>query len=756
MEKNNDNLEETIRDIEDNIGNRSIDLKEGNYNVLHFSNSIPEIFKNEIQSKVEFFNKNIENLNKTKDSIGILNKKLDSLNSGTFSKLFQSSKIKELEDDISSYYIVLNKIKKSLDQNKIRLPEKFATEDSSLAKTYSAFIETDYNWFLIDKLRYKIFNNSDHLDIISNQTILSFFAPLVDIKVYLFNSYFIVKQKDNLSFYLNSDLSIKYTESNYIEQEYNDKNNSKIVKETWLHTNNNGSKNQRIKYNPSIPVRLYSNIFIQLAKDSFHIISSNSKLAFGFLNELNNIINLDKSFKFSLFSYNSISETEYGLLSEKITQIINYSKYLKSDQEFYLYLLNRHNTTNVNDAVLTNILFDLVDSAKKVSNVLDSESKEYFILSLFLVSIIREKIYSYDNIHLLYGEDILKLTKNNINSFLEAIKERDTKNSGLRFTPFLEPFNQEKAKIYSELIHHFLKLICASDGKISDFEQNLLDEITSIKKTEKEEEKNNKGAIHEINDLIGLQSVKNEIQSLINIIKIQDARKKEGLKTNSLNYHLVFTGNPGTGKTTVARIVSKVYKELGILKKGHLVETDRSGLIAEYVGQTAVKVNKLVDSALDGVLFIDEAYAITDSAGNDFGKEAISTLLKRMEDERERLVVIVAGYSDKMNGFLESNPGLSSRFNRFIYFEDYSHEDLNNIFQKFVETNQYELTESAKKSLSSLFKKAIENKDENFGNGRFVRNTFEKTIEKQSNRIANLKELSEEILKKIEQEDIPH
>lgn len=187
----------------------------------------------------------------------------------------------------------------------------------------------------------------------------------------------------------------------------------------------------------------------------------------------------------------------------------------------------------------------------------------------------------------------------------------------------------------------------------------------------------------ELDSLIGLKSVKDEISELRNFIKIQQMRKSQGLKTSHISYHCVFTGNPGTGKTTVARIVAEIYRNMGILSKGHLVETDRSGLIAEYLGQTAVKTNQIIDSALDGVLFIDEAYSLVQKYSNssDYGHEAVATLLKRMEDDRDRLVVILAGYGDEMKDFIDTNPGLQSRFNRYIHFEDYGVDELLAIFK---------------------------------------------------------------------------
>ncbi len=260
----------------------------------------------------------------------------------------------------------------------------------------------------------------------------------------------------------------------------------------------------------------------------------------------------------------------------------------------------------------------------------------------------------------------------------------------------------------------------------------------------------------ELESLIGLEPVKEEVKSLSNFIKVQQARKNKGLKEAQVSYHLVFTGNPGTGKTSVARIMARIYKDLGVLKKGHLVETDRSGLIAEYVGQTATKTNAVIDSAINGVLFIDEAYALTNSSEQDYGGEAIATLLKRMEDDRDSLVVIVAGYTEEMKHFIESNPGLQSRFNRYIEFPDYSPQELHDIYVQRANKGGYRLTEEADHYLLEHFKKAVANKDRNFGNARYARNLYEKSITCQANRLAqdSLETLSKDVLSIIEKCDI--
>jgi len=259
----------------------------------------------------------------------------------------------------------------------------------------------------------------------------------------------------------------------------------------------------------------------------------------------------------------------------------------------------------------------------------------------------------------------------------------------------------------------------------------------------------------ELNELIGLASVKEEVKSLANYVRVQQKRKEQGLKTPNLSYHLVFTGNPGTGKTTVARIVARIYKDLGILKKGHLVETDRSGLIGKYVGQTAPRVNAMCDSALGGVLFIDEAYALTQKNEGDYGDEAVATLLKRMEDDRDRLVVIVAGYTNEMKNFINSNPGLESRFNHYIHFPDYSDSELYDIFFMYLRKNEYSVSKEAAEYLKTKLAEVVKSKDRNFGNARYVRNLFERTIQAHANRLAQLKdEATVNDLTFIKREDI--
>ena len=258
----------------------------------------------------------------------------------------------------------------------------------------------------------------------------------------------------------------------------------------------------------------------------------------------------------------------------------------------------------------------------------------------------------------------------------------------------------------------------------------------------------------ELNSLVGLEDVKKEVESLANIVKIQKQREAKGLKNTSMSYHCVFSGSPGTGKTTVARILARIYKDLGVLKSGHLVETDRSGLIAEYVGQTGPKTNALIDSALGGVLFIDEAYALLDGKGGGYGDEAIATLLKRMEDNRDNLVVIVAGYKDEMKKFIASNPGLESRFTRYIDFPDYDGESLYKIFMMRANKYKYVLDPDADAYLQQVLDYVVANKTKHFGNARYVRNLFEMCTTQQANRLGSKTNITETELCQITKEDI--
>lgn len=257
----------------------------------------------------------------------------------------------------------------------------------------------------------------------------------------------------------------------------------------------------------------------------------------------------------------------------------------------------------------------------------------------------------------------------------------------------------------------------------------------------------------ELDSYVGLTAVKREVKDLINLAAVEQLRRQHGLPTADMSLHMVFSGNPGTGKTTIARLMARVYHSLGILSKGQLVEVDRSGLVAGYVGQTAIKTRKVIDSALGGVLFIDEAYALNGGGANDFGREAIDTLLKAMEDHRDDLVVIVAGYDGLMDEFIHSNPGLESRFNRFLHFADYTEEELLAIFRMQCEKGCYILAPEAEAPLRSLLERRMADAA-SFGNARGVRNLFEQILVRQAGRLAGQAAVTREDLTRITAADV--
>ncbi len=335
---------------------------------------------------------------------------------------------------------------------------------------------------------------------------------------------------------------------------------------------------------------------------------------------------------------------------------------------------------------------------------------------------------------------------------------------GAKKRPVKTSKNEEEIKQSSDPYDAYLDLIHQSnqsveDEVISKTNQISEDETATKKEVNPEKEKLNiDELVSELDDLIGLNRVKYEIKTLLQFVKVQELRRKEKISISKPNLHSVFYGSPGTGKTTVARLYGQMLNALGLLSKGHLVETDRSGLVGGYVGQTAIKVDEKIKEALGGVLFIDEAYALSKGSDVqwDYGEEAIAILLKRMEDFRDDLVVIVAGYPEPMERFLNSNEGLKSRFSTYIYFDDYSPQEMAEIFRKLCEKENYAPTQEAIEFVFSAIDYNYSIRDKSFGNARYVRNLFEAVIKNQALRIGTtINNPTPEELRMILPSDIP-
>jgi SpoVK/Ycf46/Vps4 family AAA+-type ATPase len=381
------------------------------------------------------------------------------------------------------------------------------------------------------------------------------------------------------------------------------------------------------------------------------------------------------------------------------------------------------------------------------------------------------EIFSFNSFPL-HFRDVLIGYRDNISRYVTSRKiVKDEKS--LQSLNFLRKYDREQGTGHSDrlttALYLYSQCLMKADGTVKKEEEERLREIHFLLNAKEgaasekaaditgEKEETLEEVMEQINRLVGMDKIKEQISTLINLIKIEKERKARNFPATPVSLHSVFYGPPGTGKTTIARLLGRVYKCIGILQKGQLVETDRAGLVAGYVGQTATKVDEVVQKALDGVLFIDEAYTLSpeDSGGRDFGQEAIDTILKRMEDYRDRLIVIVAGYPDEMERFINSNPGLKSRFNRYFFFDHYSPDELMRIFDIFSGNAAFTVDDDAKAELRELLTALHEKRNRQFGNGRLVRNIFERIIERQANRIAGITPLTDEVLCAIKKEDIP-
>lgn len=465
------------------------------------------------------------------------------------------------------------------------------------------------------------------------------------------------------------------------------------------------------------------------------------------------------------------------------TQIIIKGNKLKNEfKSLSIYLFENEEAIPKSKEFANALLKDTC-SVTKFFNKNENDNLYEYLLS-FIIAIECLKIGDPEDEHKIKNIDALDLvsnweknTKDVKKTIIETINNNQKDLDYSMTLTLLKKYNEEGIfnddlfeKIKNALrvfMFNFSYTIISIDGDIDSDEKVLIDKYNyvigntntnkvdlkgTITKSNETKQRALEDIMFDIDELVGMDNVKNEIKQLINFVKINKIREEKGLNKVEISLHTVFSGPPGTGKTTIARLLAEAFRAIGILSSGHLIETDRSSLVAGYVGQTAIKTKEVVESAIDGLLFIDEAYMLS-NGDDEFGQEAIDTILKYMEDNRSRLVVIVAGYENEMNEFIESNPGLKSRFNKYISFENYSPSELLEIFMRLSNKNKFIVTESAKTKIFNNLAETCINK-ENFGNARYVRNLFETIIQNQFARVSTYTNITDEILTTIEQEDI--
>ena len=675
------------------------------------------------------------------------------------------------------------------------LPEQY----NNLVNAYDALSSSNSKWeivssqantesksyasTLVDKKEvYVLFRKSFNY-LKPSKTVL---APFFEFKqggicFYLYPEYVIAARSETNFDVINiQDFNISFNKQNFVEtSNYLIPKDAKLVRYTYKYVNKNGERDARYSDNPRYAVYEYGDITFLPYQLTMQF--SNSDFAENFYKIAQVYKNDGKEPADPNFG---ATETYYNKAVDVATPLCNFYDKVSMNRKI-MQTIDGALTDQIGDSK-EKLRFLFLSDLVKCYNQLGHDASNLLTLEGLPMTIIEGHTLSSTAItYFTIQLEQYKRVVESLNKVNRTVKDDFLKNKAEDFFYMNEVFkacDSEDLRIqYFSLLYRFFSVVAKADDRITPEEGKWLERLMAYSTTsndyglevfekranndeqqtkEKQILQSKKGEdevnpIEELHSLIGLAEVKDEVSALANFVKIQQEREKKGLKAVGLSYHCVFTGNPGTGKTTVARILAAIYRDLGILKKGHLVETDRSGLVAEYVGQTAVKTNKIIDSALDGVLFIDEAYSLVQGGGNDFGQEAISTLLKRMEDDRDRLIVVLAGYSEDMKRFIDSNPGLQSRFNRYIHFADYTSDELKQIFMLNVDKNQYLLDDEGQALLNQILTYAIEHKDKNFGNGRYVRNLFEKAIQNQAMRLSGQPKITADELSKLKAEDLP-
>lgn len=450
-------------------------------------------------------------------------------------------------------------------------------------------------------------------------------------------------------------------------------------------------------------------------------------------------------------------------LKKETTSLLTICEELNKDSVFIQKINEQVNTNNSNNLLYKTEHFFLSDIISIYEKKINSESEKSLFTFAYYYDVLRNKHFANEK------------AINTLNKVVSSSEFRDNLKK-LRKQHQIAPKKRNQSNflisVLTELKYLKLEEIVKYFEKFIQFTYNLnIEKVSDIKEilaSTKTEQNTNSNisfppendtlekVLEELNELVGLEDVKKDITELVNLLEIQKKRSAEGLKNIEIALHTVFLGPPGTGKTSVARLLSRIFKQLGFLSIGQIYETDREGMVAGFVGQTATKVDKAVSESKGGVLFIDEAYALTtNSFGNDYGLESVNTMLKRMEDHRDDLAVVVAGYTEPMKIFIESNPGLRSRFNRYFEFEHFKPAELLTIFETFCKKSDFILTDEAIEKLKDTFDLLCAKKDEGFGNARVVRNLFEKCVQNQANRVVKIKVITSDVLRTLTQEDIP-
>lgn len=747
-----------------------------------------KIFKN------QFF-PNKEKIEKSRERISLLTKTIVELSSSL--SHYRSELVFDLDKSIENQYKKVVSCFKDLMncQNIWDITSDRDENNSNEAKSNAGMIvERSLVKFNLEKIE-DVFSKYDQLHLQNaNGADLYFFPACILLK----------NHKNDLILVDLKDLKFEQQIQRFIESSETVPSDAEIVDYVWTESNKDGTPDLRYKDNIRIPIVHYASLsFLSESGlcESYYV--SNLYAAQGFAREFTKYLGMlhgEEAVPESIPVPRTspppvqpdsppapiISRDYFDLITGVIDDTKTIFRTMQEDSDLLASLKSKMGDSEIEPKVflLYCVTFDVVRVFCELLGESITERVVERSCLVFIVNSLVNDINHFSNINyeefndFVHDEKMAELTKTFLgigrkdSPFSITIGHGDDdplmRNTQFAVPTFLMVVESPYFDKYAVVLCRLATVIAKADGTVSGDEEEALKKILNmirnpvpelskkaIKVQTVNENQTLEEVIGELDSLVGLESVKQEVRTLVNLAKIQNERSKLKLKSPEMSFHLVLTGSPGTGKTTVARIVSKIYSKLGILKKGQLVETDRSGLIAEYLGQTPAKVNKVIDSALDGVLFIDEAYSLTQGCKEDYGSEAIATLLKRMEDDRKRLVVVVAGYTEEMKIFIDANSGLKSRFNRYIEFPDYNPDEMLLIFDRQCQLLDYRLEDLARIKVLELFKRAYEKRDRSFGNGRYVRNIFEKAMGGQANRIAGLPRLTKDILTTIVVDDIP-